>query len=132
MFASTHARWAETKASPSIGEAIVLVAFGEQVFLPDDAEGLALGLAEFGVAGEEARLLQRLGYLPPERALALLRLQLLPHRRLVLARGRGDGAQFLFLRHVARADLIEDRGVDGREQAQLADLADGNRERELR
>ena len=36
------------------GEAIVLVALGEKVFLPDDAEGLALGLAEFGVLGEEA------------------------------------------------------------------------------
>ena len=49
------------------GEAIVLVAFGEKIFLPDDAEGLALGLAEFGVLGEEARLLQRLGDLPPDR-----------------------------------------------------------------
>ena len=111
------------------GEAIVLVALGEKVFLPDDAEGLAFGLAEFGVPGEEARLLQRLAHLPPGNALALLGLELLPHRGLVLARGRGDRAQFLFSRHVARADLIENGGVDGREQAQLADLAQGNRER---
>ena len=32
-------------------------------------------------------------------------------------------------RHVARADLIEDGGMDGRQQPQLTDLADGNGER---
>jgi hypothetical protein len=61
--------------------------------------------------------------------LALPGLELLPHRGLILSRGRGDRAQFLFFRHVARADLIENRGVDGRELTQLADLAEGNRER---
>src|SRR5208337_4556483 len=110
-------------------EAIVLCALGEKVFLPDDAEGLAFGLAEFAVPGEEARLLQGLAHLPPNNALALLGLELLPHRGLVLARGRGDRAQFLFSRHVARADLVQNGGVDGRQQAQLADLAQGNRER---
>ena len=33
------------------------------------------------------------------------------------------------LGHVARADLIEDGGADGRQQPQLADLADRNCER---
>src|SRR5208337_4275754 len=96
---------------------------------PDDAEGLAFGLAEFAVPGEEARLLQGLAHLPPNNALALLGLELLPHRGLVLARGRGDGAELVFFRHIARADLVQNGGVDVREQAQLADLAQGNRER---
>src|SRR5208337_1567981 len=43
--------------------------------------------------------------------------------------GRGDRAELLFFRHVARADLIENGGVDLRQQTQLADLAQGNRER---
>ena len=47
------------------GEAIVLVALSEQVLLPDDAKGRPFGLAEFGVLGEEARLFERLGDLPP-------------------------------------------------------------------
>ena len=62
-------------------------------------------------------------------ALALLRFELLPDGSLILARGGGDGAKLLLSWHVARADLIEDGGVDGREQPQLADLADGNGER---
>src|SRR5208337_3257163 len=110
-------------------EAIVLCALGEKVFLPDDAEGLAFGLAEFAVPGEEARLLQRLAHLPPNNALALLGFELLPHRGLVLAQGGGNRAELAFPRHVARADLVENGGVDSRQQAQLADLAQGNRER---
>src|SRR5208337_121358 len=95
-------------------ESIVLVSLGEKVFLPDDAEGLAFGLAEFGVLGEEVRLLQRLAHLPPNYALALLGLELLPHRGLVLARGGGDGSELAFPRHVARADLVENGVVDSR------------------
>ena len=75
------------------------------------------------------RLLQRLADLPPETPSDLLGLHLLPDRGLVLARRRGDRAQILFSRHVARADLIENGGVDVREQTELADLAQGNRER---
>jgi hypothetical protein len=110
-------------------EAIVLVPFGEQVLLPDDGECGPFVLAEFCVFCEEAGLFERLRDLPPKGAFALLRLQLLPGCGLILARSGGDGAQFVLPWHVARADLIEDSGVDGRQQPQLADLADRNGER---
>src|SRR5580692_10926797 len=111
------------------GEAIVLVPFREQVLLPGDAEGGALVFAEFSVSGEEAGLVERLGEPPPEDALALLRFELLPDGGLILARGGGDRAKLLFSWHVARADLIEDGGMDSREKTELTDLAHGNGER---
>ena len=79
------------------GEAIVLVPFGEQVLLPDDAECRALVLAKLGVPGEEAGLVERLGDPPPDDALALLRFELLPDCGLILARGGGDGAKLRLL-----------------------------------
>ena len=114
---------------PVDGEAIVLVPFREQVLLPDDAECGALVFAELGVSGEEACLVERLGEPPPEDALALLGFELLPDGGLILARGGGDRAKLLLSWHVARADLIEDGGVDGREKTELTDLAHGNGER---
>ena len=114
---------------PVDGEPIVLVALGEQVFLPDDAECRALVFAKLGVSGEEAGLVERLGEPPPEDALALLGFELLPDGSLILARGGGDRAKLLLSWHVARADLIEDGGMDSRKQPQLTDLADGNGER---
>ena len=111
------------------GEAVVFVAFSEEVLLPDNAEGCALVLAEFRILGVEAGLVERLGDLPPDRALPLLRLVLLPDVLLILTRGRGDRAQFLLLRHVAGADLVEDRRMDACEQPELSDLARGNGER---
>ena len=83
---------------------------------------------ELGVSGEEAGLVERLGEPPPEDALALLRFELLPDGGLILARGGGDRAKLLLSWHVARADLIEDGGMDSREQTQLTDLADRNGE----
>src|ERR1700733_4230814 len=109
-------------------EAIVLVALGEQVFLPDDAECRALVFAEFGVLGEEACLVERLGEPPPEDALALLGFELLPDGSLVVTRRGGDGAKLLLFWHVARADLIEDGGMDSRKKTELTNLADGNGE----
>src|ERR1700678_3754099 len=106
------------------GEAIVVVPLREQVLLPGDAECRALVFAELGVPGEEACLVERLGEPPPEDALALLGFELLPDGGLILARGGGDRPQFRLFWHVARADLIEDGGMDGRKQPQLTDLAD--------
>src|ERR1700722_14895987 len=109
-------------------EPIILVPFGEQVLLPDDGECGALVLAELGVLGEEAGPFERLGNLPPERAFAPLRLELLPDGRLILARRGGEGAKLLLSWHVARADLIEDGGMDSRKKTELTNLADGDGE----
>jgi hypothetical protein len=111
---------------PVDSEAVVLVPLGEEVFLPHDAECGALVFAEFGVYGEEARLFERLSYFPPEGALALLRLELLPDGGLILARRGGDGAKLLLPWHVARANLIEDGGMDSRKKTELTNLADRN------
>jgi hypothetical protein len=64
-------------------EAIVLVSLGEQVLLPNDVERSPFVLAEFCILREEASLFESLGDLPPNRALALLRLELLPGRGLI-------------------------------------------------
>ena len=119
----------QTNASPSTVKRLSSSPSAKRSSCQTMAKASRSASPNFASLAKKRVLLQRLRDLPPDRALALLWLELLPHRRLILARGRGDRAQFLFLRHVARADLIEDRRVDGCEQAQLADLADGNCER---
>lgn len=55
---------------------------------------------------------------------------LLPNLGLFFNGGRSDGAQVLFVRHVALSHLVEHGGQDVGEQAQLAYLSHWQRKRE--
>ena len=129
MLASSHARWAETKASPSTVKRLSSSPSANRSScqtMPKAARSSSPNLASLA----KKRVFSSAWAICHQMApVALLGLELLPDGSLVVTRGRGDRAEFLLPRHVARADLIEDGGMDGREQTELADLADGNCER---
>ncbi|MNI34169.1 hypothetical protein D3C73_881520 [compost metagenome] len=107
------------------GVAAVLIGRREQILDPFDTVGLAQIVAKAGILRIHALLGQCIRHRPPGGRITLLRFMRLPDFLLLDFACSRDDLQLLFGRHIAQRHLFEHGRQDIGQQAQFADLANG-------